>query len=248
MPYGRGDSPPPEIRPIADPRQNSPGPSYPQQPYQHHPNTSQSVGIAAGAPPPAAALAAAEAAARAEREGPMTGFKRGHESDDEYKMPNKHPTNGESRSRLDDIRHRRPSPPDRKPSPRPRPGSPRGRAQSPSGRHVSPPIRHSRSSSAARREEQRRADENYHPSEAAHHAPTLPSMHQPPPNEPAQTPVSETGQDDRREAYERAIRKIEVDEDYDEEGDEEKRRDGSGGRNSPQHSSVNGQPKVEMQN
>ena len=246
MPYGRGDSPPPEIRPIAEIRPSSPGPNYPQ-PYQHHPNTSQSVGIAAGAPPPAAALAAAEAAARAEREGPITGFKRGHESDDEYKVPNKHPTNGESRSRLDDIRHRRPSPPDRKPSPRPRPGSPRGRAQSPYGRPVSSPVRHSRSSSAARREEQRRADENYHPSEAAHHPPTLPSMHQPPPNEPPQTPMSETGRDERRD-YEAASRKIEVDEDYDEEGDEEKRKEGSGGRNSPQHSSVNGQPKVEAQN
>lgn len=60
--------------------------------------------------------------------------------------------------------------------------------------------------------------------------------------------MSETGKDDRREAYERAIREIEVDEDYDEEGDEKKRKDGSGGRNSPQHSSVNGQPKVEVQN
>ena len=253
VPYGRGDSPPPVIRPIAEIRQSSPGPNYPQPPYQHHPNTSQSVGIAAGAPPPAAALAAAEAAAKAEREGPisgpMTGFKRGHESDDEYKVPNKHPTNGESRSRLDDIRHRRPSPPDRKPSPRPRPGSPRGRAQSPYGRPVSPPVRHSRSSSAARREEQRRADDNYHPSEAAHvHPPTLPSLHQPPPNEPTQTPVSETGRDERRDAYEHPSRKIEVDEEYDEEGEDEKRKEGSGGRSSPQHSSVNGQPKVEAQN
>ena len=114
VPYGRGNSPPPEIRPIAEIRQSSPGPNYPQPPYQHHPNTSQSVvGIAAGAPPPAAALAAAEAAAKAEREGPisgpMTGFKRGHESNDEYKVPNKHPTNGESGSRLDDNRHRRPN-------------------------------------------------------------------------------------------------------------------------------------------
>ena len=60
--------------------------------------------------------------------------------------------------------------------------------------------------------------------------------------------MSKSSQDDRQEAYEHAIRKIEVDEDYDEEGDEEKRKEGSGGRNSPQHSSVNGQPKVEVQN
>lgn len=248
-PYGRGDSPPPEIRPIAEPRPASPGLSYPQQQYQHHPNTSQAVGIAAGAPPPMAALAAAEAAARESHDRPIIGFKRGHESDEEYKVPNKHPTNGENRSRLEDIRHRRPSPPDRKASPRPRQVSPRGRPQSPPyGRPASPPpSRHSRSSSAARRDEQRRADENYHPSEAAHHPQTLPSMQpqQPPPVEPPQTPASETGRDERRETYEAAARKMEVDEDYDDDGEDQKRKEE---RNSPQHSQVNGQPpKVEIQ-
>ena len=250
-PFGRGDSPPPEIRPIAEARPSSPGLNYPQQHYQHHPNTSQSVGIAAGAPPPAAAFTAAEAAAREREDRPTTGFKRGHESDDEYKMPNKYLTNGESRSRLDDSRYCRPSPPDRKPSPRPRQVSPRGRPQSPYGRPVSPPLRHSRSSSAARREEQRRADENYHPSEAAHHPPTLPSMHQSALNEPPpQTPISDAGRDERREreAYEAAARKVDVDEDYDEDGEEEKRKEGFGGRNSPQQISVNGPPKVETQN
>ena len=248
VPYGRGDSPPPEIRPIAEARQSSPGPNYPPQHYQHHPNTSQSLGIAAGAPPPVAALAAAEAAARERDDRPAAGFKRSLESDDEYKMAHKHPANGESRSRLEDHRHRRPSPPDRKPSPRPRLNSPRGRASSPRERPASPPYRHSRSSSAAKREEQRRADENYHPSEAAHHPPTLPSMHQPPPNEPPQTPASETARDERRETYEAAARKMEVDEDYDDEGEVEKRKEGSGGRSSPQHSSMNGQTKVEVQN
>lgn len=242
-PYGRGDSPPPEIRPIAEPRPASPGPHYPQQHYQHHPNTSQSVGIAAGAPPPTAALAAAEAAAR---ESHDRGFKRGHESDDDYKMPNKYPTNGENRTRLDDHRHRRPSPPDRKPSPRPRPGSPRGRPHSPPyGRPASPPAsRHSRSSSAARRDEQRRAEESYHPSEAAHHPSTLPSIHQQPLNEPSKTPASEPGRDDRRETYEAAARKMEVDEDYDDDGDDPKRKEE---RNSPPHNSINGLPKVEAQ-
>ena len=248
-PYGRGDSPPPEIRPIAEPRPPSPGPSYPQSHYQqHHPNTSQSVGIAAGAPPPVAALAAAEAAARETHDRPVIGFKRSHESDDEYKMPNKYPTNGESRSRLDDHRHRRGSPPDRKSSPRPRPVSPRDRVMSPPyGRPVSPPqTRHSRSSSASRRDEQRRVEENYHPSEAAHHPPTLPPMHHQPPNEPPpQTPASETGRDERRETYEAAARKMEVDEDYDDDGDDQKRKDE---RNSPQHNNIiNGLPKVEAQ-
>lgn len=247
-PYGRGDSPPPEIRPIAEPRPASPGPNYPQQQYQHHPNTSQGVGIAAGAPPPRAALAAAEAAARESHDLPTIGFKRGHESDDEYKVPNKYPTNGENRSRLEDHRHRRPSPPDSKASPRPRQASPRGRPQSPPyGRPASPPrSRHSRSSSAAKRDDQRRVDENYHPSEAAHHPPTLPSIQQqPPPTEPPQTPASETGRDERRETYEAAARKMEVDEDYDDDGEEQKRKEE---RNSPQPIQMNGQPpKVEVQ-
>ena len=244
-PYGRGDSPPPEIKPIAEPRPVSPGPSYPQQHYQqHHPNTSQSVGIAAGAPPPAAALAAAEAAAREHHDRPIAGFKRGHESDDDYKFPNKHPANGESRSRLDDYHHRRHSPPERYSSPGLKRSPPSGRPQSPYGRPASPPIsRHSRSSSAARREDRRRADETYHPSEAAHHPPTLPSMNQAP-VEPPQTPASEVGREERRDTYEAAARKMEVDEDYDEEGEDQKRKEE---RNSPQHNGVNGPPKVEVQ-
>lgn len=252
-PYGRGDSPPPEIRPIAEARASPPGPNYPPQQHyqQHHPNTSQSVGIAAGAPPPMAALAAAEAAARERGDDrPSTGFKRSHESDEEYKVANKHHANGESRNRLEDHRHRRASPPDRKSSPRPRPGSPRGRAQSPSyGRPASPLTRHSRSSSTARREEQRRADETYHPSEAAHHPPTLPPMHQPTANDPPPppTPVSDAGREERREAYEAAARKMDVDEDYDDEGEEEKRKEGSGGGSSPHHNNVNGQAKDEAQ-
>ncbi|KAK4695106.1 general transcriptional corepressor CYC8, partial [Lecanoromycetidae sp. Uapishka_2] len=251
VPYGRGDSPIPEIRPIADTRGPSEIHSYQQQhqqSYQHHPNTSQSVGIAAGAPPPAAALAAAEAAAARERDDrPIVGYKRSHDSDDEYKMPSKHLANGESRSRLENNQHRRASPPDRKPSPRPRQPSPRGRPQSPYGRPPSPPVRHSRSSSLARREEQRRVDDSYHPSEAAHNPSTLPSMQPQPPAEPAQitAPASDIARDEHREPFEAAARKMEVDEDYDDEAEEEKRKENSGGRNSPQHSSVNGHTKVE---
>lgn len=253
-PYGRGDSPPPEIRPIAEHRPASPGPNYPQQQYQHHPNTSQGVGIAAGAPPPMAALAAAEAAARDSHERPIIGFKRAHDSDDEYKVPNKYPTNGENRSRLEDHRHRRPSPPDSKASPRPRQASPRDRPRSPPyGRPASPPMtRQSRSSSATKREEHRRAEENYHPSEAAHHPATLPQMQQqppppppPPPMELSQTPASENSRDERRDTYEAAARKMDVDEDYDDDADDQKRKEE---QNSPQHNVVHGQPpKVEVQ-
>ena len=70
-------------------------------------------------------------------------------------------------------------------------------------------------------------------------------MHQPPANEPPQTPISDAGREERREAYEAAARKMEVDEDYDDEGEEERRKEGSGGGNSPQHNNLNGQPKVE---
>ncbi|MCJ1267451.1 hypothetical protein MMC22_007336 [Lobaria immixta] len=247
-PYGRGNSPPPEIRPLADDRAPSPGPNYShQQHYQHQPNPSQSGGIAAGAPPPTAALAAAEAAAAAaaarEREDrPTAGFKRMHDAEDDFIKGHKLLANGESRTRLGDHHHRRPSPPDRKPSP------PRGRPSPPHVRQPSPPVRRRQGSSEARLEDQRRADENYHPSEAAHHPATLPSMHQqPPPPHEHLPPMVENGRDDRREVYEPASRKMDVNEDYDDEEDDDKRAGGSGGRNSPQRINMNGPPKSESQ-
>ncbi|KAL8797152.1 MAG: hypothetical protein Q9195_000619 [Heterodermia aff. obscurata] len=241
-PYGRGNSPPPEIRPITENRPPSRGPNYPRQPYQHHPDPAQPGGIAAGAPPPAAALAAAEEAAARDRDDrPAAGFKRMIDTDEDHKMPHKYPANGETRRHLDDQHHRRPSPPDRQSSPRARPNSPRGR-------QPSPRIRHRHSSSEARHEEQRRADENYYPSEAAHHPPTLPSMHQQPPPPPEHLPpMSEGARDDRRDAYEPVARKMEVDEDYDDEGEDDKRAVNSGGRNSPR-GIVNGQAKQESSN
>lgn len=242
-PSGRGNSPPPQIRPITENRPPSPGPNYPRQAYQHHPNPSQPGGIAAGAPAPTAALVAAEEAAARDRDdrpptGPPTGFKRMMDADEDHKMAHKYPSNGETRRHLEDQHHRRPSPPDRQPSPRGRPDSARGR-------QPSPRIRHRHSSSEARHEEQRRADENYYPSEAAHHPPTLPSMQQQPPPQPEHLPpVGENTRDDHREAYESAARKMDVDEDYDDEGEDEKRGANSAGRNSPR-GMMNGQPKQE---
>ncbi len=236
-PHGRGNSPPPEIRPLADDRGPSPGPSYSHHHY-HHSTPSQTGGIAAGAPPPVAALAAAEAAAARERDDrPLTGFKRMHEPDDDYKVPHKIPANGDSRSRLENFHHRRASP-DSKPS--------RGRPSPPRIRQASPPGRDRRGSSEARLEDQRRPDENYHPSEAAHHPQTLPSMlpQQPPPHEhlPA---MGEHGRDNRRDFYEAASRDIDLEENYDSEAEEGKVSGGSGGRNSPQRNMMNGQTKVE---
>ena len=169
-----------------------------------------------------AALAAAEAAAARDRDDrPLGAFKRMIEPEDDYKVPNKKPANGDSRNRLDDLHYRRSSPTERPPSPR---------------------ERHRRSSSEAHREDQRRANDNYHPSEAAHHPPSLPSLH---PQQEHLSQVSEPPRDDRRETYEPAARKMDVDEDYDDEAEEEKRLGGSGGRNSPQRGLINGQAKAE---
>ncbi|KAI9804786.1 MAG: hypothetical protein M1825_001154 [Sarcosagium campestre] len=222
-PYGRGNSPPPEVRPIVDERPASPGSAYPHQSYQHHPNPSQSGGILSGAPPPVAAVAASEAAARERDEKPPT--KRLRDWEDDANPSAKKPASEETRARLDDHHHHRSSPPDRRSSP------------------------HRRTSSEARRaEDQRRANENYHPSEAAHHPHSLPPMnHQQAPQHQQLPAMSDSGppvpKEERREQLEPAARKVEVDEDYDDDGgaaDDDKRAVLSGGRasqggSSPQH-------------
>lgn len=137
-------------------------------------------------------------------------------------MPSKKVANEENRARLDDHMGRRPSPPRRMDSPR---------------------DRYRRSDSEARREEIRRANENYHPSEAAHRAqaPTLPSIQ----NMSSHNMV-EGSRDERKDQIEPPARKMDVDENYDDDGDEEKRNMGSGGaRNSPQSGMMNGPSKAE---
>ena len=191
-------------------------------------------GIAAGAPPPAAAMAAAEAAARERDERPPSAMKRMREWENDNTPAKKH-ANDETRARLDDHNSRR---------------------VSPQGHRISSPADfHRRSPSPARREEQRRND-GYHPSEAAHHPQALPSMHMGPqqhmPQQPIHQhlpPMAETPKEERKpEMHEPAARKMEVDEDYDEDGEDEKRPMGSGqARNSPQNTQMNGQPKTEIQ-
>jgi glucose repression mediator protein len=176
----------------------------------------QQGGIAGGAPPPAAALAAAEAAAARERdERPGGGFKRLIDSDDDYKMPNKKPANGDSRGRHEEHHYRRVSPTERPASPRERP----------------------------RRNSSELVREAYHPSEAAHHPPTLPAIHAEP--EQHLPPMAEAPRDERKEAFEGAARKMEIDDDYNDEAEDEKRAGGSGGRTSPQRGLLNGQAKTE---
>lgn len=135
-------------------------------------------------------------------------------------MPSKKVANEENRARLEDHMGRRPSPPRRMESPR---------------------DRYRRSDSESRREEIRRAQENYHPSEAAHRPPTLPSIQNMSSHNMADGPREE-----RKEQIEPPARKMDVDENYDDEGDEEKRNMGSGGgRNSPQGGMMNGPSKAD---
>lgn len=244
-PYHRPFTPPTEIRPIRDERPASPGSTYPHQQFHHGPSappqTVNATGIASGAPAPAAAAAAAEAAARERGEDrPTSAVKRGREWESEG--PVKKQANEESRARLDDHNVRRPSPPARMPSP--------GEMQR-------------RSSSEARREDVRRANENYHPSEAAHHPPTLPSIQNMPPqtsggpslppmvegsaptsNGPpsgppsANTPVKEEpSRPEAPSSHEPPARKMDVDEDYDDEPDEEKKA-GAAAKGSPNGSAA----------
>lgn len=226
-PYHRPFTPPTEIRPIREERPSSPGSTYPHQQYHHGPSVSVQVvnaGIAGGAPPPAAAITAAEAAAREREERPASAMKRGREWEAEP-GPSKKIANEESRARLDEHLPRRVTPPNRMPSP--------GEMQR-------------RESSEARREEQRRANDNYHPSEAAHHPPTLPSIQhmQPHPSSslppidssvpssngapsgppPAESQVKEEPiRNEQQLAHEPAARKMDVDENYDDDVDDEKR-------------------------
>ncbi|KAJ5484091.1 General transcriptional corepressor ssn6 [Penicillium diatomitis] len=256
-PYAhRPFTPPTEIRPIRDERPSSPGAGYPHQQYHHGPLApappGAPTGIATGAPPPASASNAADAAARDRVDDrPPSAMKRGREWESEA-GPIKKQASDETRARLDDQNSRRPSPPARLPSP--------GQMQR-------------RSSSEARREDTRRANDNYHPSEAAHHPPTLPSIQSmpphaaggpglppmaegtapppsasngPPPSAPpaARTPVKEEApRPEAPASHEPAARKMDVDEDYDDDGDDEKKVGGVA-KASPNGSAAGAGPNV----
>lgn len=194
--YGRPSSPPPEVRPIVEARAGSPRNAHPGS-YQHHADPSASSGIAGGAPPPASALVAAEAAARDRDDHPPTAPpKRLREWEGNDHMSVKAPTNDEKRQKLEESHSRRPTPPHRMSSP-----------QVP--RHSPQDV-----------PDPRRFNDGYHPSEAAHHPPSLPSIG------PAQTlpRMTETPKpkQDRPEHHEPAARRMDVDEDYDDEGDDAK--------------------------
>lgn len=110
--------------------------------------------------------------------------------------PSKKIANEETRARLDDPA-RRPSPPGRLPTPK---------------------DHFRRSSSEVRRELERRVNENYHPSEAAHH-----TYSHPPQQIPSMQSILDGPKEERREQVEQAARKVEVDEDYDNNSEDDKR-------------------------
>jgi glucose repression mediator protein len=210
--YGRPASPPPEVRPIVEARAGSPRNGY-QGPYQHHPDPSANSGIASGAPPPASAMVAAEAAARDRDDRPPTAPPKRLREWEEADVANpKPPSNDEKRQKLEEPHSRRPTPPHPVPSPQVARHSP----------HNTPDAR--------------RFNDGYHPSEAAHHAPSLPSMVAAP-----QPPrVSETPKQERPEHHEPAARQMEVDEDYDDEGEDSKPNAPKSDRGSPRTAPVNG--------
>ncbi|KAF2114678.1 hypothetical protein BDV96DRAFT_577222 [Lophiotrema nucula] len=215
-PYGRMGSPVPEVRPIVENRAGSPRNGY-QGPYQHHADTSSTPAIGAGAPPPAAAMAAAEAAAREREERPPTAPpKRMREWEDNDHMGPKPPASDEKRQKLEEPHSRRPSPPHRMSSP-----------QVP---------RHSPQDAP----DPRRFNDGYHPSEAAHHPPSLPPM-----NAASQPPLprmSETPKQERPEHHEPAARHMDVDENYDDEGEDTKPNVPKSERGSPRNGATNGVP------
>ena len=142
---------------------------------------------------------AAEAAAR-ERDEKSHHNKRAREWEEEEVQGagGKKPASDENRARLDDLHHHRPSPPIRMPSP------------------------HHQES--RRRSSSERPGEGYHhgPSAPLHTPNSLPPMQLPPLAEGLRSPpppprISEIHREERKEIIEPAARKVELDEDYDNE-------------------------------
>lgn len=183
--YGRNASPAPEMRPMMENRPPSPRSVFPglQQAKlfrpSHHSESGAPGGIAGGAPPPASAMVAAEAAARDRDDRPpsVVPFKRHREWEDREDdgMHKKNATE-ETRARLEDPHHGRRSPAlPMTPQEREKPGPSRMSAI------LSAPPSASKSSpdGGRRAEEVRLANENYRPSEVAHHpAPLNTILHQ----------------------------------------------------------------------
>lgn len=230
-PFRANNSPRPDGRPPLDNRIPSPKSAYPQhQPgpiYSHHPEIPQ--GAPENGPPPPPPLA--ENVSHRAEEGPASaGPKRLREWEEEPSV--KKQANDENRARLDDLRHRRASTPPRSEYRR---NSSEARRQDDQRR-----VEEQR-----RQEDPRHASDNYHPSEAAHHPPVhsvAPQGHivgqssstpAPEKTHAAATPKEERPPTAEQPAPsrpppssaepERAARKMDVDENYDDSGEDDKK-------------------------
>ncbi len=197
-PYGRGHSPPPpEVRPIVDDRAQSPHarPGYAPHPQNTGPPPAGVV------PAPDVALAAAEAAARErhDRTPSMTIKRRGEWNDDSG--PAKKAASEENRMAMEDQHHRRPSPANKLPSPHE------------FHRRSPPDLR--RGEELPRPPVDDGVGHHHHP---AHHPPEpQPHPHSLPPISSTYGPMAPKEEPPRREEQEPAARKMDVDEDYDDE-------------------------------
>lgn len=242
MPYRAGSPRSEQQRPMHDNRMPSPKSAYPQHqpPYPHHPEP----GMDNGGPMPPKGLMGPDM--HRDERPPSVASKRMREWEDEPAM--KKPASDENRSRMHDVTHRRPSTPPRDPYRR----SPDAHRFEEQRRIEEQRAEDQRRAEEMRRaDEQRHRNEGYHPSDAAHHPPAhaMPPSHLPPMQSgptpmagilhetPQPTPSSkEYSQEDRPRLEhapapvppqmnepERAARKMDVDEDYDDSGEEEKK-------------------------
>ncbi|KAL2136684.1 hypothetical protein VTI74DRAFT_2095 [Chaetomium olivicolor] len=252
MPYRTGSPRNDGRPPMHENRMPSPKSAYPQHqpPYPAHPDQAGPNGPEPGVPHPPQGGMPAEAAHHREHDTrpPSVGPKRMREWDDEREA--KKPSTEETRARLDDLRHRRPSTPPRL--------EPYRRSSSEARRFEERRIEDARRVEEQRRaEEMRRADEQrhvkegYHPSEAAHHPQSHSASHLPPMQQGPSAmqglmhegpgsqagPVKkeyQSGPEERRMDHppaahppvvnepERAARKMDVDEDYDDSEEDKK--------------------------
>lgn len=223
-PFRPTSSPRGEVRPH-DSRMASPKSAYPQHQappgYAHHPEAPPGPSDNHSGPPPGGAPDAA--AQRPDERPPSVGPKRMREWEEESVA--KKQANEENRARLEDMRHRRPSTP------------PRDSYRRNSGEAV-------RRAEEPKKEEARSQNDNYHPSDAAHHPQNHAVGHkQLPPMQPAtvskgeKTQAGPTPKEERPSSEqtslaaappvvsepERAARKMDVDEDYDDIPEDEKK-------------------------
>ena len=236
-----------------DSRMPSPKSAYPQHqpPYPPHPEQTGPNGPEPGMPLPPQAMSGDPALHRDhDPRPPSVGPKRHREWEDERDA--KKLTTEEARARMDDLRHRRPSTPPRI-EPYRRNSSEARRFDDRRMEEARRAEEQRRVEEMRRAEEQRHANEGYHPSEAAHHPPShtvpahLPPMQQGPapmqnlihdgpgPQQGPPGPKDYSPAEERRMDHppaphppivnepERAARKMEVDENYDDSGEEDKK-------------------------